>query len=278
MKYPLALAAMLSAAALVTVGSAAGFPPRVHYIDHDKVAAGFVKGERVIEDEGLVVIAQRVMQRGSEMHDNTNHVFIVEDGEADFVTGGKMIDPKATGAGQTRGTGIQGGVSYHLTRGDVITIPAGTPHQWKDTSKTASIAYYAVNFDTAPGFRFPQGVHYIDHDKVAAAFVKGARILEDQGLTIIANRGVQRGSEMHDNTSHVFIIRDGEAEFVTGGKMIGAKATGPGQTGGTGIENGESHHLTRGDVITIPARTPHQWKDTSKTGSIGYYAVNFDIH
>src|SRR5205814_1113255 len=193
MKYPFALAAILSTAALVTVGMAAGFPPRVHYIDRNKVAAGFVKGERVLEDEGLVVIAQRVMQRGSEMHGNTNHVFIIQDGEAEFVTGGKMIASKVIDPGQTRGTGIEGGVSHHLTKGDVITIPAKTPHQWKDTSKTGSIAYYAVNFDTAAGFRFPPGVRYIGHDKVAAAFVKGGRILEDQGLTVIANRGVQRG-------------------------------------------------------------------------------------
>jgi len=278
MKYALALAATLSTVALVTVGMAAGFPPGVHYVDHDKVAAGFVKGERVLEDQGLVVIAQRVMQRGSEMHDNTNHVFIVVDGEAEFVTGGKMTDPKEMGPGQTRGTGIEGGVSHHLSKGDVITIPAKTPHQWKDTSKTGSIAYYAVNFDTAAGFRFPPGVHYIDHDKVAAAFVKGARIIEDEGLIVIANRGVQRGPEMHDNTNHVFIIQDGEAEFVTGGKMIDPKVIERGQTRGTGIESGVSHHLTKGDVITIPAKTPHQWKDTSKTGSVGYYAVNFDIN
>jgi len=276
MKYPLALAAILSTAALVTLGTAAGFPPRVHYIGHDKVAAAFVKGEHVIEDEGLIVIAQRVVGRGSEMHDNTNHVFIVTDGEAEFITGGKLIDPKVDGAGQTRGTGIEGGVSHHLTKGDVITIPAKTPHQWKDTSKTGSIAYYAVNFDTAAGFRFPPGVHYIDHGKVAAAFVKGERIIEEEGLTVIANRGLQRGVEMHDNTNHVFIIQDGEAEFVTGGKMIDPKVIDPGQTRGTGIEGGASHHLTKGDVITIPAKTPHQWKDTSKTGSVGYYAVNFD--
>jgi mannose-6-phosphate isomerase-like protein (cupin superfamily) len=276
MKYALALAAILSTAALVTAGMAAGFPPRVHDIGHDKVAAAFVKGERVLEDEGLVVIAQRVMQRGSEMHDNTNHVFIVTDGEAEFVTGGKMIDPKVMGPGQTRGTGIEGGVSHHLVKGDVITIPAKTPHQWKDTSKTGSIAYYAVNFDTVAGFRFPPGVRYIDHAKVAAAFVKGGRIIEDEGLTVIANRGVQRGAEMHNTTNHVFIIEDGEAEFVTGGKMVDPKVTAPGQTRGSGIEGGVSHHLAKGDVITIPAKTPHRWKDTSKTGSVGYYAVNFD--
>jgi mannose-6-phosphate isomerase-like protein (cupin superfamily) len=277
MKYSLALATLLSTAALVTVATAAGFPPSVRTIDHAKMAAGFVKGERVLEDEGLIVIAQRVVGRGSEMHDNTNHVFIIQEGEADFITGGKLIGAKADGPGQTRGTGIEGGVSHHLVKGDVITIPAKTPHQWKDTSKTGSIAYYAVNFDSTPGFRFPPEVHYVDHNKVAAAFVKGGRIIEDANLIVIANRGEQRGAELHDNTNHVFIIQDGEAEFVTGGKMIAPKAEGAGQTRGTGIENGASHHLTKGDVITIPAKTPHQWKDTSKTGSVGYFAVNYDI-
>jgi mannose-6-phosphate isomerase-like protein (cupin superfamily) len=148
MKYALAIVATVSTAALVTLGTAASFPPRVHYVDHDKVAAAFVKGGRIIEDEGLIVIANRGVQRGSEMHDNTNHVFIIMDGEAEFVTGGKMIDPKTTEPGQTRGTGIEGGVSHHLSKGDVITIPAKTPHQWKDTSKTGSVAYYAVNFDS----------------------------------------------------------------------------------------------------------------------------------
>ena len=147
MKYPLALAAMLSTVALATVGMAAGFPPGVHTIDHDKVAAAFVKGARIIEDEGLIVIANRGVQRGAEIHATTNHVFIIQDGEAEFVTGGKLIDPKEMGAGQTRGTGIEGGVSHHLTKGDVITIPAKTPHQWKDTSKTGSVSYFAVNYD-----------------------------------------------------------------------------------------------------------------------------------
>jgi mannose-6-phosphate isomerase-like protein (cupin superfamily) len=148
MKYVLALAAILSTAALVALGTAAGFPPRVHYVDHDKVAAALVKGGRIIEDEGLIVIANRAVQRGSEMHDNTNHVFIIVDGEAEFITGGKMVDPKPEAPGQTRGSGIEGGVSHHLTKGDVITIPAKTPHQWKDTSKTGSVGYYAVNFDS----------------------------------------------------------------------------------------------------------------------------------
>src|SRR5579864_1784346 len=115
MTYRLTLAAILSTAALVTLGAAAGFPASVHYIDHNKVAAAFVKGERIIEDQGLIVIAQRVVGRGSEMHDNINHVFIMQDGEAEFITGGKLVDAKVTEPGQTRGTGIEGGVSHHLS-------------------------------------------------------------------------------------------------------------------------------------------------------------------
>ena len=148
MRYLLALVVLLSAVALGTLVGAAGFPQRVHYIHHDKVSAAFVKGARIIEDEGLIVIANRQEQRGAEIHDHINHVFIIVDGEADFVTGGKMIDPKVVAPGLTRGPGIEGGVVHHLSKGDVITIPAKMPHQWKDTSKTGSIGYYAVNFET----------------------------------------------------------------------------------------------------------------------------------
>jgi mannose-6-phosphate isomerase-like protein (cupin superfamily) len=146
MKKFLALATLMSTVA-VTAATADGFPNRVHYINHDKVTAAFVKGARVIEDEGLIVIANRGVQRGAEIHAKTNHVFIIVDGEADFVTGGKIIDGKEISPGQIRGTGIEGGTVHRLTKGDIITIPAKTPHQWKDTSKTGSVGYYAVNIE-----------------------------------------------------------------------------------------------------------------------------------
>ena len=122
---------------------------------------------------------------------------------------------------------------------------------------------------------FPDRVHYINHEKVSAAMVKGARIIDEGALTVIANRGMQRGAEMHAMTNHVFIIVDGEAEFVTGATLIEPREISPGQTRGKGIEGGLSHHLGKGDVIAVPAHTPHGWKDTAKTGSVGYYAVNF---
>ena len=147
MKLFIAFATLITTLTVVTLSIAGGFPNRVHYINHEKVAAAMVKGARVIEDEGLTVIANRGVQRGAEMHDKTNHVFIIVDGDADFVTGGKMIEPKIISPGQTRGTGIEGGTVHRLSKGDVITIPANTPHWWKDTSKTGSVGYYAVNYE-----------------------------------------------------------------------------------------------------------------------------------
>jgi mannose-6-phosphate isomerase-like protein (cupin superfamily) len=143
--HTLAKLVSLTVAGVLATGCTTGFPNRVHYINHEKVSAAMVKGARIIEDEGLIVIANRGVQRGAEMHAMTNHVFIIVDGEADFITGGRIIEPREISPGQTRGPGIEGGVTHRLTKGDVITIPANTPHQWKDTSKTGSVGYYAVN-------------------------------------------------------------------------------------------------------------------------------------
>lgn len=142
--------------------------------------------------------------------------------------------------------------------------------------KTALALAMLLATGTAVAEGVPKNVNYVNHEKVSAVMVKGGSVINDNGLIVLANRGAQRGSEMHDKTNHVFIIVDGEAEFVTGGKMINPKVISPGQTRGEGIEGGTSHRLSKGDVITIPANTPHWWKDTSKTGSVGYYAVNIE--
>ena len=144
MKYLLAIVVSFAAGMLVM---AAGVPMKVNYVHHDQVAATMVKGGQIVGDNGLIVLANRAVQRGAEMHDKTNHVFIIVEGEATFVTGGTLIKPNVISPGQTRADGIEGGQSHHLSKGDVITIPANTPHWWKDTSKTGSVGYYAINIE-----------------------------------------------------------------------------------------------------------------------------------
>ncbi len=141
---------------------------------------------------------------------------------------------------------------------------------------SATLAAMLVAASTAIAEGVPKNVNYVSHEKVAEMFVKGGYVVNDNGVAIGANRGKAREAEMHDKTNHVFIIYDGEADLVTGGTIIDPKVVSPGQTHGSRIEGGELRHVVKGDIITIPAKTPHWWKDTSKTGSIGYYAVNIE--
>ena len=140
----LLLPAMLLVMAVVVV--AQGVPSVVTYVHHDKVSATMAKGGAIIEDKGLRVLAQRRGAGEVEVHEKTNHVFIIVEGEATFVTGGTLVGAKNTAPGQIRAENVQGGQTHHLTKGDVITVPAKTPHWFKEVpSKT--IAYYAVNSD-----------------------------------------------------------------------------------------------------------------------------------
>jgi mannose-6-phosphate isomerase-like protein (cupin superfamily) len=143
MKWLLAVILTTSLTMIVLL-TAAGVPTVVTYVPHDKVSTTMAKGGSIINDKGLIVLAQRRTAGEVEMHEKTNHVFIIVEGEATFVTGGTLVDAKQTAPDQRRASGIQGGQTHHLTKGDVITIPAKTPHWWKEVpSKT--IAYYAVN-------------------------------------------------------------------------------------------------------------------------------------
>jgi len=144
MKLLLGIATLLLIVAVWV--TAAGVPTAVTYVPHDKVAATMAKGGAIIEDPGLRVLAQRRGTGEAEVHQKTNHVFIIVDGEATFVTGGSLVNAKQTAPDQLRGSSIQGGETRHLTKGDVITIPAKTPHWFKEIP-TKTIAYYAVNIE-----------------------------------------------------------------------------------------------------------------------------------
>lgn len=142
MKFLLALVAVFTMAVLLT--AAAGVPAAVHYIGHDKVSATMAKGGAIVEDPGLRVLANRREAGEAEFHEKTNHIFIIVEGEATFVTGGTMVGARQTSPDERRASRIEGGQTHHLSKGDVVTIPAKTPHWWKEVP-TKTIAYYAVN-------------------------------------------------------------------------------------------------------------------------------------
>ena len=115
-------------------------------------------------------------------------------------------------------------------------------------------------------------VTFIDHDKVAAALAQGGVLVTARDLSVRGSHRTGPGEvEVHEKETDVIYVVDGQATFVTGGTMVGGKTTSPGQLLGSDIRNGQSHHLTKGDVIVVPAGTPHWFKEVPQP--ISYYVV-----
>ena len=113
---------------------------------------------------------------------------------------------------------------------------------------------------------------FVNHDKVAAALAKGGPLVSASDLLVSGSHRTGPGHvEVHDKETDVLYVTDGGATFVTGGTMVGGKTTTPGQWAGTSIDGGETHQLTKGDVMVIPAGIPHWFKEVPQ--SISYYVV-----
>jgi len=68
---------------------------------------------------------------------------------------------------------------------------------------------------------------------------------------------------IHHGQAELVHVIQGSATLVTGGKLIGAKASQPGAANesGTGIEGASPQKLTAGDYVVVPAETPHQFQN-----------------
>ena len=140
MKLLLATGALLTIVGLLT---AAGGLPAVSYVGHAKVAAALARNGTLVTASDLIVMGSHRAGPGQvELHEKETDVFYVTDGEATFVTGGSMIAAKVANPGQLRSSDMRGGQIHHLSKGDIIVIPAGTPHWFKEVP--LSISYYVV--------------------------------------------------------------------------------------------------------------------------------------
>jgi uncharacterized cupin superfamily protein len=118
----------------------------------------------------------------------------------------------------------------------------------------------------------PSKVTYVGHDKVNAAIAKGGQLATAPDLAVSGSFRDRPGQvEIHDKETDIMHIIEGEATLVTGGTAVGVRATRPGQSVATDIKDGEVHHMTKGDVIVVPAGTPHWFKEVPK--SVNYYVV-----
>lgn len=100
------------------------------------------------EDHYRINIVRRTTAAGAIAHPDGTEVHHIVEGAATLVTGGTIVRP--TGGGSGRGAAaatIDGGVARRVAKGDVILIPAGTPHWYRDLE--GPITYLEVRFDLA---------------------------------------------------------------------------------------------------------------------------------
>ena len=140
----IALCALLVITGLVAVFAAdSPSTSQVIQFDHEKVDAIFAKGGRIlVTDTFKVQTGHRTGPGEVEIHDHDTDVFYIVKGSATFVTGGKPVDTRVTDPGETRGKEIVGGEARHLVKGDVIVIPSGIPHWFKEVDGT--FEYFVV--------------------------------------------------------------------------------------------------------------------------------------
>jgi mannose-6-phosphate isomerase-like protein (cupin superfamily) len=107
---------------------------------------------------------------------------------------------------------------------------------------------------------------------------RGGIFVEDEGWRVhVAERDRPGLAELHDAETDVWYVIAGGATVVTGGTLVDASLTGPGEHRAPAIRGGTQHAVAAGDVVTIAPGVPHWVKAVDgrlkylvvKVGSLG---------
>jgi mannose-6-phosphate isomerase-like protein (cupin superfamily) len=123
------------------------------YFSSEKVAALYASGGELLgwkdgENKYRVRVSHQEKTGLANIHAFT-HIFYIIEGSATFVTGGTIVDPKVSDpitpweGKEIRGTSIEGGETHHLSKGDVMIVPKGVLHWFKDIQQ-GPFLYYVV--------------------------------------------------------------------------------------------------------------------------------------
>jgi glc operon protein GlcG len=92
-------------------------------------------------DQYRINIVHRPKPAGAIAHPGNTELHYIIDGTGTVVTGGKIV--RAAGAPAANAT-IEGGEEHKVSKGDVIIIPAGSAHWYKEVN--GEITYLEVRF------------------------------------------------------------------------------------------------------------------------------------
>jgi glc operon protein GlcG len=123
-------------------------PGAVEALASAEVTAAFAAGRPLLENGQFKIHASRREAAGmAEVHTRDTDIVYVLDGAATLVTGGTVVDGKTTAMDEIRGAAISGGETRRLVKGDVVVVPNGVPHWFKQVN--GPLLYYVVKV-TAP--------------------------------------------------------------------------------------------------------------------------------
>jgi mannose-6-phosphate isomerase-like protein (cupin superfamily) len=104
------------------------------------------KGDAPIVVEPILLLAPYKAQleyrpgtSPAAFHEKDAELIVVLDGTGNIVTDGKLVDEKRVNANNLSGSSIADGVTHAVVKGDMIIIPANTPHQVIPTGGAAIV-------------------------------------------------------------------------------------------------------------------------------------------
>jgi mannose-6-phosphate isomerase-like protein (cupin superfamily) len=111
-------------------------------------------------------------------------------------------------------------------------------------------------------------------DKAAAANGAASDTLQKYGIdfTMLSFRSQDGSAELHEKFADIFVVIDGAATLLSGGELANPTTVTPGEMHGTAILHPATTSLAKGDVVHIPANTPHQLL-IPKGGTLTYFVI-----
>ena len=120
----------------------------VTYLPAKQVTQAFIKGMPLIRGNNYKVDASHRDAAGVvEVHTRDTDIIYMLEGVATLVTGGTIVNAKTIEPEEIRGRESKGGETRMITKGDVVVIPNGTPHWFKEVK--GPIDYYVVKVRAA---------------------------------------------------------------------------------------------------------------------------------
>ena len=136
----------------------------------------------------------------------------------------------------------------------------------KPLALTLLLAGFALPAGDPPGFYLWKSAELKGFSKTLAPQMNDKKVATQSIASygnysfMVAHREGSGEAEYHATQADVFVVQSGEATLVVGGELVDGKTSTPNEMRGPSIKGGTEKKLAAGDIVTIPAKVPHQLK------------------